>query len=254
MNIEKITSLRNPRVSQWRSLRDRKGRLETQSFLIEGIRSVEEALQSSADICALIVREDYTDLPVTDIPVYQVPDHLMAHICDTKTPQGIAAQVAFPVSAVQGRKLIAMDGVQDPGNVGTILRTADAAGLDGLILSDTCADIFSPKVLRATMGSVFHLPCERVASLPERLKQLDMPILASVLDGEPFFGALKQLPDSFCLVIGNEGNGISPEVQAAATHRLTLPMKGNAESLNAAIAAGIMMYALCNREIWGGQA
>ncbi len=254
--METITSLHNPKVTVWRSLRDRKGRMETGSFLVEGRRSVEEAIRSGASILSLILQDDYTEpLPQLSAPVYRVPAHLMAHICDTKTPQGIAAQTAFPDFPFRGGKILALDGVQDPGNVGTILRTADAAGMDGLILSDSCADIYAPKVLRATMGSIFHLPCQRVASLPDRLSQLaasGIPVLASVLNGNPFFAVLNTLPDSFCLVIGNEGNGISQQVQDVCTHRLTLPMRGDAESLNAAVAAGIMMYALCSRNEWGG--
>ena len=98
------------------------------------------------------------------------------------------------------------------------------------------------------MGSVFHLPVEEVPDLAARLKTLDMPVLASRLDGDPFFPILKTLPDTWCLIIGNEGNGISPEVTASASHLVRLPMHGAAESLNAAVAAGIMMYALTNRQ------
>ncbi|MBR1684011.1 MAG: RNA methyltransferase [Clostridia bacterium] len=251
--MERITSSHNPRVALWRSLKDRKGRQTQNAFLVEGFKSVSEALHTSHRPLALILRDD-VDLPFPlpeDVPTYVVPDSLLSTICDTKTPQGIAAVMPLVPQTVRGNRLIALDGVQDPGNVGTILRTADAAGLDGILLSEACADIYSPKVLRATMGSVFHLPCERTQDLPGRLTQLregGMAILSSVLGGDPFFKALPTLPDAFCLVIGNEGNGISPEVQAVSTHRLMLPMHGNAESLNAAIAAAIMMYALTSKE------
>ena len=136
--------------------------------------------------------------------------------------------------------------MQDPGNVGTIIRTADAAGFTGVLFSPECADLFSPKVLRATMGSVFRLGFSFPASLPvalEQLKKDGYSVLSSQLDGSPFYDR-KDVSSSFVLVIGNEGNGVSDAVKAAATHHLCLPMRGGAESLNAAVAAGIMMYDL----------
>ena len=101
-----------------------------------------------------------------------LPAHVLAAVCDTKTPQGIAAVVRAHHTARLGKRLVALDGVQDPGNVGTILRTADAAGFDGVLLSEQCADVFSPKVLRATMGSVFRMPMLHTAALPQELTRL----------------------------------------------------------------------------------
>ena len=149
-------------------------------------------------------------------------------------------------NASLGSRLVALDGVQDPGNVGTIIRTADAAGLDGVLLSAQCADAFSPKVLRATMGSVFRMGIRVTEDLPgelARLKQEGFSVLSSQLDGTPFYER-EPVGERFCLVIGSEGNGVTPEVQQVATHRVKLPMRGGAESLNAAVAAGIMMYEL----------
>jgi len=153
--------------------------------------------------------------------------------------------VRLTQNASLGCRVVAMDGVQDPGNVGTIIRTADAAGLEGIILSEQCADVFSPKTLRATMGSIFRMPMV-VTDLPvclTDLREKGYSIISSQLDGEPFYQR-SPVGEKFCLIIGNEGNGISDEVKATATHRVKLPMRGGAESLNAAIAAGIMMYDL----------
>ena len=130
--------------------------------------------------------------------------------------------------------------------MGTIIRTADAAGFDGLILSPDCVDIFSPKVLRATMGSIFRMSFAFPESLPSALLELrekDYSILSSQLDGDPFYSR-NNVSSSFVLIVGNEGNGISDPVKSVATHHLCLPMRGGAESLNAAVAAGIMMYDL----------
>ena len=154
--------------------------------------------------------------------------------------------VSSQARAAAGSRLLALDDVQDPGNVGTIIRTADAAGFDGVFLSAGCADLFSPKVLRSTMGSVFRLGFSFPASLSEALEKLKkdgFSVLSSQLDGDDFYER-KNVSHSFVLVIGNEGNGVSDAVKAVATHRLRLPMRGGAESLNAAVAAGIMMYGL----------
>ena len=246
--METLTSLKNPKVLAWRSLKDKKGRNAQDAFLAEGVRFVREALNSGLPVHALLLREDYEPpfpLPV-GVPVYVLPGHIFQSVCDTVNPQGIAAVVSRRVPPASGPRLVALDGLQDPGNVGTILRTADAAGFDGAILSADCADLFSPKVLRATMGSIFRLGFSFPPSLPaalEALKKEGYSVLSSQLDGDPFYERGNVSP-SFVLVIGNEGSGISEPVRAVATHRLRLPMRGGAESLNAAVAAGIMMYDL----------
>ncbi len=245
---EHITSLKNPKITVWKSLKDRKGRRETGCFLVEGRKMTEEALASAFQVEAVLVDADRADefrLP-SHIPTYTMPAHVLAAVCDTKTPQGVAAVVRMADVPLTGKRLVAMDGVQDPGNVGTIIRTADAAGFDGVLLSAQCADAFSPKVLRATMGSVFRMGIRVTDDLPGLLAQQvqeSAAVLSSQLDGEPFY-RMHPVGDRFVLVIGSEGNGVTDAVKAVATHRVKLPMRGGAESLNAAVAAGIMMYEL----------
>ena len=246
--IEHITSLKNPKVTTWKSLKDRKGRKETGCFLVEGRKMVEEAVASAFPVEAILVDADRLGeftLPA-GLPAYSMPGHVLAAVCDTKTPQGIAAVVRMAEVELHGMRLVAMDGVQDPGNVGTIIRTADAAGFDGVILSTQCADVFSPKVLRATMGSVFRMGIRVTDDLPGLLTQMvqeGASVLSSQLDGDPFYQR-SPLNKRFVLAIGSEGNGVTDEVKAIATHKVKLPMRGGAESLNAAVAAGIMMYEL----------
>lgn len=246
--MEHITSLKNAKVTVWKSLKDRKGRKESGCFLVEGRKMVEEAMASAFPVEAILVddeRQGEFHLP-EDVPVFTMPSHVLAAVCDTKTPQGIAAVVRMAEVELQGSRLVAMDGVQDPGNVGTIIRTADAAGFDGIILSNQCADVFSPKVLRATMGSIFRMGIRVTDDLPGLLTGLvrqGASVLSSQLDGEPFYQR-NPLNERFVLVIGSEGNGVTDEVKALATHKVKLPMRGGAESLNAAVAAGIMMYEL----------
>lgn len=245
---ERLTSLKNPRILAWRSLKDPKGRKGHEAFLVEGTRMTGEALQSAFPVQALLVGDGYP-LPENvpeGVPVFLLPEHVLAAVCDTKTPQGVAAVVGIRPLPASGPRLIALDGLQDPGNVGTILRTADAAGFDGLILSPDCADVFSPKVLRATMGSIFRVGLDFPADLAARLRDLrrqGYTVISSQLDGAPFYER-EDPGERFILVVGNEGAGVSPEIRSLAAQRLRLPMRGGAESLNAAVAAGIMMYEL----------
>lgn len=244
--MEHITSLKNPKVTAWKALKDRKGRRESGCFLVEGRKMVEEALKSAFDVETVLVQEGMELPDGLTMPVYELPAHVLAAVCDTKTPQGIAAVVRMKEQSALGKHIVVLDGVQDPGNVGTIIRTADAAGLDGVLLSTQCADVFSPKVLRATMGSIFRMNLRTTDDLPgelTKLREKGYSILSSQLDGTPFYEREK-VAEQFALIIGNEGNGVSEQVQQTATHRVRLPMRGGAESLNAAIAAAIMMYEL----------
>lgn len=244
--MEHITSLKNPKVAAWKALKDRKGRRESGCFLVEGRKMVEEALASAFDVETVLVQEGMELPDGLTMPVYELPAHVLAAVCDTKTPQGIAAVVRMKEQSALGKHIVVLDGVQAPGNVGTIIRTADAAGLNGVLLSNQCADVFSPKVLRATMGSIFRMNLRTTDDLPgelTKLREKGYSILSSQLDGTPFYER-QDVAERFALIIGNEGNGVSEQVQQTATHRVRLPMRGGAESLNAAIAAAIMMYEL----------
>ena len=252
--METITSSRNPKVLLWRSLKDKKSRDHNGLFLVEGAKMVSEALLSGLPVSALLLRQGYTppfDLP-GNIPLYILSDSAFQAVSDTRTPQGIAVVMPLFTSALQGSRLLALDGIQDPGNLGTIIRTADAAGFEGILLSSDCVDLFSPKVIRSTMGSIFRLSYAFPDSLSEALVRLrdesGYAVISSQLDGDPFFDRPRLAPP-FVLIIGNEGNGISPEVRSVATLRFRLPMRGGAESLNAAVAAGIMMYDLTRLDL-----
>ena len=248
-----ITSLQNPLIHEWRTLnRSRAERMRQGCFLAEGEHMAGEALragQAKALLMDADARDKYSALcsVMPDIPLYLLSGHIMQALCDAKTPQGVAALCPYPLPTEQlvpGDLLVALDGVQDPGNVGTILRTMDAAGYNGLLADEKTADVYSPKTLRASMGSVFRIPVCRCDDLPARLKALandGYEIIAGDLRGEPFYRRPKASKKK-CIVIGNEGAGISPAVLDTATMRLKLPMVGGAESLNAAVAGAVMMY------------
>lgn len=258
-----ITSVQNPQVKQARELSTPKGREASRAFLCDGEHMVLEALTACPQAVRRIFveqgkQERYAAL-LQQAPqaaaLLSVPQHVMAAITQVKAPQGIAAVVDLPRPAALsdlGEQVLLLDALQDPGNLGTLLRTLDAAGFAGCLLTPGCADPFAPKALRASMGSVFRAPlvftegAEETLLAVETLKNAGYALLAAELHGEPFYER-GPLPKKLCLMIGNEGAGLSPALLAAATHRYRLPMAGGAESLNAAIAAAVMMYDLKNR-------
>jgi len=255
--MKEITSVHNPQVQMLRDLQKAKNRRQAGLFLAESAKMVREALELG--LCRTLVvegkrSEEYADMIAAaqklGCDVLLVTAAIMQAISEQKTPQGVCCTVQIPKEpqALSGRLLVAMDGVQDPGNVGTILRTADAAGFDGALLSGACADLYSAKTLRATMGSVFRVPVVRTDDLPAALQALraqGYAIVATELGGEDFYTHCPH--DQAVLVIGSEGRGVSPEVREIATHHLALPMRGGAESLNAAVAAGIMIYEMARK-------
>lgn len=255
MRAEIITSLQNPQVKLWRTLnRSRAERVKSGLYLAEGEHMAGEALQEEKALALLVsqqAEDKYAALirAADTLPVYLLADYVMAAICDAKTPQGVAAVCAYPQDAdvaSLGHWLVALDGVQDPGNVGTIIRTMDAAGFTGLLMDEKTADPYAPKPLRASMGGVFRIPALRCESLPQQLDALakaGYAVIAGDLHGQPFYDR-PPAPDRVCVVIGNEGAGVSPAVLEKATLRLKLPIPGKAESLNAAVAGSIMMYDL----------
>ena len=257
--MKTITSLKNPAVAAARALQTARERARAQAFVLDGEHMVGEGLTvCPRHIRALFVDEArldaYADL-VARAPaaaeVYAVPQHVLGAISQVKTPQGVAAVCGMPAMQppdAMGDRLILLENVQDPGNVGTVLRTLDAAGFDGCILTPGCADPFGPKTLRATMGSVFRVPMCQVLSAAEAARQLaaqGYAVIGAALDGDPFYSR-GALPQKLCVLIGNEGAGLSREALQACTHRYRLPMRGGAESLNAAVAAAIFMYELVN--------
>lgn len=251
--VERITSVKNPLVRDMKALNQRKGRVEQGRFLVEGEVMIREALSCGLNIRDLLTLEAHAEFAGTlDARAFIVTEAIMQAVCDTKSPQGVCASFDLPTPLPledAPARVVAMDGVQDPGNLGTIWRTADAAGFGGLLLGEGCADPLSPKVQRAAMGSGFRLPFMQASDLPEALedmKRSGWTVIAADLHGIDFYS--RPDPGScFVLVIGNEARGISQRTRLAADMLLKLPMRGGAESLNAAVAAGIMMYGLTEK-------
>lgn len=255
-----ISSLQNQQVKAWRALKETKGRAAQRLFLAEGDHLAGEALASHAARTLLVGESAWERFSAhaeaarqQRISVYRLADHVMEALCDARTPQGVIAVCSLPESGAQAplhcKKLAALDGVQDPGNVGTVLRTLDAAGFDALLIDRRTADPYGPKALRASMGAVFRIPVYS-GDLPEMLTALSgtHDLYAGALDGRPYFEERSRSHPGVCVIIGNEGAGISPAVYAVpGIQRVKLPMVGGAESLNASVAGAIMIYDIVRR-------
>lgn len=237
-----ILSRQNPLVKELASLKEKKGRRRTGTFLVEGHKMVREAVASGMDVVRLILREDYAG-ETYGLPAVLLGRDAFAAVCDEKTPQGIAAEVVIPERSVQppqGRCLL-LDGLQDPSNVGAILRTAVAAGYEDVYLAG-CADPFSPKSVRASMSGVFFARIMQ-GTQEEILSAIaGLPVIAADMGGEDVFSYAA--PEKFCLAVGSEGSGLSALVRGRADVTVCIPMDARTESLNAAVSAGILMYAL----------
>ncbi|MDL4840631.1 TrmH family RNA methyltransferase [Aquibacillus rhizosphaerae] len=246
-----ITSVQNNKVKQWNKLKLRKERKKSNAFLIEGYHLVQEACKSNWEVQEIVIQEGI-ELPewITVSNITIVSDHVFNAISTTKTPQGIAAVVEMK-QAEWGdfSKLLLIDTVQDPGNLGTIVRTADAARFDGVILGDGTVDLYNEKVIRATQGSLFHLPIfeRNLKATVEDLKHKDFSIWASTLEGAETYHTM-EVPKKIALIVGNEGSGIDEALIDQANNKVHIPIYGKAESLNVSVATGILIYYIANND------
>jgi len=248
--LKYIHSAKNPQVKEWKKRLTKKEREKTGTFLVEGFHLVEEAFKAEA-IIDLIISED-AELPAwdyKDTPITTVTKEIMEQLTDTETPQGIAAlcnQIKHDVAIDAGKTFMVIDQVQDPGNLGTIIRTSDACGVDAVIIGDGTVDIYNPKVVRSAQGSHFHLPIHKVQLLSfiEKIKEKGIPVYGTALENGQDYREISPSNKGFCLIVGNEGKGVRKEVLAETDTNLYIPIFGKSESLNVAVAAGILMYHL----------
>ncbi|WP_223067590.1 TrmH family RNA methyltransferase [Paenibacillus caui] len=259
-----IESLQNSRVKEWASLLEKKHRDKHRKFIVEGIHLVLEALKAKADLeCVAYSLErgippELAQAAASSLGVQWigVSEAVIAKCTDTKTPQPVFAVVRKTGASTEellsrpNSLVVVLDGVQDPGNVGTIIRSADAVGADGVIIGRGCADVYGPKVIRSTMGSLFHLPIVEgsLAELLPEAKSRGIRIAGTSLQSArvcydyDFTGPV-------WLLFGSEGGGLSRESMELLDDAIIIPMKGQAESLNVAMAASVLLYeALRQRE------
>ncbi|WP_146548063.1 TrmH family RNA methyltransferase [Rummeliibacillus suwonensis] len=249
--MKRIESSQNALVKHWKKLATtRKERDRSGEFLVEGFHLVEEAINSKSEILHLIVREDVA-IPVSwnidHIFVVEVTVQVAKEFAETENSQGIFAQVKQPAISEKEQKkwtkLLLVDAVQDPGNIGTMIRTADAAGIDAVILGKGSADPFNPKTVRSTQGSIFHIPVVRgeLSEWIDSLKEKKIPVYGTALENAVLYNQVER-KEEFALIMGNEGSGIHPDFLEKTDLNVTIPIMGRAESLNVAVATGIVLY------------
>lgn len=253
--INRITSRDNKILKMVRSLHRKKGRTDSGLYFAEGARLIDEALVSVPESIRYIIASenfcekntDYINsLDREDKIVYITEDRLFREVCDTETPQGIGAVIEMRAytepDTESAEYLLVLDGVSEPGNMGTIIRTAEAAGVDVICLTQGCVDIYNTKVVRSAMGSLFRMKFAKCdAETVKSLKAKGFKIIATALyNSVPIEEA--KVSGKRAIVIGNEAEGVSGEVLSLADMAVRIDMCGKVESLNAAVAAGIAMY------------
>lgn len=242
-----IQSSKNPQVKQWKKLHTKKERENTGTFLVEGFHLVEEALKVQDMVLEIIVSEEVEIPPRINYgstPVTQINKEVVKELAETETSQGIFAVCKQPTQElVDGKSYLLLDAVQDPGNLGTIIRTADAAGIDAIIVGNGSVDIYNAKVLRSAQGSHFHLPIIRgdLFEWIEKLKVAEIPIYGTALENGVVYTEVKP-SDRYALIVGNEGSGIQADILSETNQNLFIPIFGQSESLNVAVATGVLLY------------
>ncbi len=248
-----LTSKNNPLIKETASLKDKKYRKALGLFLVEGVKIAKEALRSPCEVERVFITDPFDgDVSflsgVPEAKIVRVSPAVMSVMSDEKTPQGVLCRVKMPNYPIQPpqNSCLVLDGVADPGNMGTIIRTANGAGYTELYLTEGCADPYAPKSVRASMSGIFFTRVYAVtrAKMSEILR--DMPVIVADMDGENVFTFFA--PKRFALVIGNEANGVSEELRTVATHTVKIPMQVTQESLNAGVSAGILAYVLKKEE------
>ncbi|MFA7273578.1 MAG: RNA methyltransferase [Crocinitomicaceae bacterium] len=227
------------KIKHLRSLRLKKNRDLEQSFLIEGEKMVLEAVAEYASLIQEIYVLKESNLNIHFPAIFEISTSESEQISSFKTPNKCLALLKYPKIEPQIENFtLVLDQIQDPGNLGTIIRLADWYGLSKIVCSNDTVDCFNPKVIQASMGSIFRIQLEYV-DLENYLKAAQKPIFGALLNGENVYKT--NLPDEAILIMGNEGNGISDTIQQFISHQLTIPRFGKAESLNVASATGILL-------------
>lgn len=256
--METIKSAQNSRVKTWQKLQTKKGRQTTQTYLLDGWHLVQEAIENNGRLRALIGTPEQLELHADAIPhgvpVFEITADIAKKLSDLVTPQGIFAEVSLPTSNRDPKYIhdgawLFLDGIQDPGNVGTMVRTADAAGFAGVVFGEGSVDPYSPKAIRAMQGSQFHLELASgdLVNWTRTFQDNNMDVYGTKLDTDAADLFSMTPAENFALIMGNEGQGMQEDVANATTQNLYIPLSGHAESLNVGVAAGVAMFALKSR-------
>jgi len=257
-----IESRENNLYKETKKLKERKGRNKSAKFIIEGYRLIQEAFKASLPIEYIMIREDGEDKISEylgsyidgNTKLYGLKNELFKELCQTEQPQGIIAVAKMKDADLDynGDFYLLCDKVQDPGNLGTIIRTAHAAGVNGVILTKGTVDLYNDKTIRATMGSMFHIPIifdDEENTITKGFISKGFSLLATSLEGDKDFFK-EDLSGKVIISVGNEGNGVSEEIYILSDKKVKIPMPGGAESLNVAIATAIILYEKVRQNSW----
>ena len=249
-----ITSTSNPQIKRLLQLQKKsKVRDEENVFVVEGLRMFAEVPKNRVEkvyISESLYNRKKLDLNLQEFPLEILSDQVFGHVSDTKTPQGILCVIKCEkydleeLLQVKNPHFIVLDNLQDPGNMGTIVRTAEAAGVDAVFMSKDCVDIYNPKTIRSTMGSIYRMPFLYIEDIPKLLddfRKKGVKSYAAHLDGKKIYDQ-EDYTSGTAILIGNEGNGLRNEVTEKADKLVQIPMHGRVESLNAAVAASVLMF------------
>jgi TrmH family RNA methyltransferase len=241
-----ITSKQNALIKEIRSLSDKKFRDGLNLYIVEGIKTVKEVLALQLPVKVVVATEKgLLACGQVCAKTELVTEEVFKYVSTETTPQGVLAVVEKPENQLLAptSSCLLLDGVADPNNVGAILRTAVASGYKEVYMTSECADPFSPKAVRCSMSGVFRSKITR-GELSEILSVMNLPIIVADMNGENVFTT--KIDKEFCLVIGNEGRGVSEKLKSIADITVSIPMENGMESLNASVSAGILMYNLKN--------
>ena len=249
-----ITSKENAIVKYVKSLSQKKYREMQKEYMIEGYKMLKEAIENEQEISLTLfceelwngLKEEKEWLEKNGLKLELVSKNVFCYLADTVTPQGILAVVKEKSMENQdySNVIFALDDLQDPGNLGTIIRTLDAAGYQDLIVSQGTAEVYNPKVVRSTMGAIFRVHFYKATNLQEKLEELKRngyQIVVTSLDTNSYYYDLN-FQEKLVIVIGNEAKGVTQEIQEMADRKIKIPMLGKTESLNAAVATSILAY------------
>ena len=246
--MEKITSISNQLIKDIYQLKQKKYRNLTKQFMVEGLHLVEEAYKNK--VLKIVLSNDELLLnKFTDVRTILVNNQIIEKLSNTTTPQNVLGVVDIIENKFElVDKYLILDGVNDPGNLGTIIRTSLALGVNHLILSNNTVDIYNDKVIRATQGAIFkaNIFYTDLEDIYIKLKQNNIKIITTSLEANKTLNDLERI-DKFAIVVGNEANGISNVSKEYADELIIIPMKNNIESLNVGIASGIILYGVLNK-------
>lgn len=254
MEVKRITSAQNEYIKKLVRLNTKKHRETEGLFIAEGEHLVEMVLSSGFLVEDIVMSESFYEKNSNNYSsnITLVPDSLFLKISDAKSPQGVMAVIKMPdaKSDIDYGKYIYCDNLQDPGNLGTVIRTADAFSFDGVIISKDCADVFSPKVIRSSQGSVFNVRLITDADINTiaGAQKKGFKVTSTALYGESVKLSDMKVSSDNIFVVGNEGSGVAKEILEISDEVAYIPMTGKAESLNVGVAAAILMYEVKTRE------